>query len=127
MSFPRAGAGTRWKRFAGKIELAGRRTLCQTTDITSRKSIETLRDQVMEYFGRVDILVNAAGITFRKPTLEVSEDEWEELFDTDLTGVLRACQAFHAALKASGHGRVVNIASLGSFVAFNEVAAYCAA
>ncbi|MFY9724060.1 MAG: glucose 1-dehydrogenase [Bryobacteraceae bacterium] len=110
-----------------EIELAGRRTLCQTTDITSRKSIETLRDQVMEYFGRVDILVNAAGITFRKPTLEVSEDEWEELFDTDLTGVLRACQAFHAALKASGHGRVVNIASLGSFVAFNEVAAYCAA
>ena len=110
-----------------EIELAGRRTLCQATDITSRKSIEELRDRVMEHFGRVDILVNAAGITLRRPTLEVAEDEWEELFDTNLTGVLRACQAFHAPLKASGHGRIVNIASLGSFLAFNEVAAYCAA
>jgi NAD(P)-dependent dehydrogenase (short-subunit alcohol dehydrogenase family) len=81
----------------------------------------------MEHFGRVDILVNAAGITFRRPTLEVAEDEWKELFDTDLTGVLRACQAFHAPLAASGRGRIVNIASLGSFLAFDEVAAYCAA
>ncbi len=110
-----------------EIELGGRRTLRQATDITSRKSIEELRNRVLEHFGRVDILVNAAGITFRRPTIEVAEEEWEELFDTDLTGVLRACQAFHAALKASGRGRIVNIASLGSFVAFNEVAGYCAA
>jgi NAD(P)-dependent dehydrogenase (short-subunit alcohol dehydrogenase family) len=110
-----------------EIELAGGRTLCQAADITSRKSIEELRDRVMEHFGRVDILINAAGITFRKPTLEVAEREWEGLFDTNLTGALRACQAFRAPLKASRHGRIVNIASLGSFVAFNEVAAYCAA
>ncbi len=110
-----------------EIELAGRRTLRLATAITSRKSIEDLRDRVLENFGRVDILVNAAGVTFRRPTLEVAEDEWEELFDTNLTGVLRACQAFHAPLKASGRGRIVNIASLGSFLAFNEVAAYCAA
>jgi NAD(P)-dependent dehydrogenase (short-subunit alcohol dehydrogenase family) len=57
----------------------------------------------------------------------VAESEWNELFDTNLTGALRACQAFHAPLKASGRGRIVNIASLGSFVAFSEVAAYCAA
>jgi len=111
----------------GEIERAGRRTLCQTTDITSRSSIEDLRNRAMEEFGRVDILVNAAGVTFRRPTLDVAEEEWKELFDTDLTGVLRACQAFHAALAASGRGRIVNIASLGSFLAFDEVAAYCAA
>jgi len=110
-----------------EIELAGRRTLRQAADITSRKSIEELRDRVMEHFGRVDILVNAAGITFLRPTLDVAESEWNELFDTNLTGALRACQAFHAPLKASGRGRIVNIASLGSFVAFSEVAAYCAA
>jgi len=110
-----------------EIELAGRRTLRQTADIASRKSIEDLRDRVVEHFDRVDILVNAAGVTFRRPTLEVAEDDWKELFDTNLTGALRACQAFHVALKASGRGRIVNIASLGSFVAFNEVAAYCAA
>jgi len=110
-----------------EIELAGRRTLRQTTDITSRKSIEELRDRVMDHFGRVDILVNAAGVTFREPTIDVAEDAWKELFDTNLTGVLRACQAFHRPLKAGGRGRIVNIASLGSFLAFNEVAAYCAA
>lgn len=109
-----------------EIESAGRRTLCQATDVTSRKSIEELRDRVMEHFGRADILVNAAGITFLRPTLDVSQDEWEELFDTNLTGVLRACQAFYAPLKASGRGRIINIASLGSFVAFHEVAGYCA-
>jgi len=109
-----------------EIESAGRRTLCQATDVTSRESIEELRDRVMEHFGGVDILVNAAGVTFLKPTLDVSEDEWEGLFDTNLTGVLRACQAFHAPLKASGRGRIINIASLGSLVAFHEVAAYCA-
>jgi NAD(P)-dependent dehydrogenase (short-subunit alcohol dehydrogenase family) len=109
-----------------EIESAGRRTLCQATDVTSRESIEELRDRVMEHFGGVDILVNAAGVTFLKPTLDVSEDVWEGLFDTNLTGVLRACQAFHAPLKASGRGRIINIASLGSFVAFHEVAAYCA-
>ena len=110
-----------------EIELVGRRTLAQATDITNRQSIEELRDQVLGHFGRVDILVNAAGITFLRPTLDVAESEWNELFDTNLTGALRACQAFHAPLKASGRGRIVNIASLGSFVAFSEVAAYCAA
>jgi len=109
------------------IEATGRATLCQKTDVTSRKSLADLRDRVLERFGRVDILVNAAGVTFHKPTIEMAECEWRELFDTDLTGALRACQAFYAPLKASGHGRIVNIASLGSFLAFNEVAAYCAA
>ena len=110
-----------------EIESAGRRTLCHIADVTSRKSIEELRARVMDRFGRVDILVNAAGMTFRKPTAEVEECEWLSLFDTNLTGALRACQTFHAPLKESGRGRVVNIASLGSFLAFNEVAAYCAA
>jgi len=124
---PTGRRGTAVEEVCREIELAGRRTLCQATDITSRKSIEELRARVMEHFGRVDILVNAAGITFRRATLELADDEWEKLFDTNLTGVLRACQAFYEPLKASGRGRIVNIASLGSFLAFNEVAAYCAA
>jgi len=110
-----------------EIEHTGRRTRCHAANVTDRSSIELLRDDVVEHLGRVDILVNAAGVTFRKPTLEVAEDEWESLFDTNLTGVLRACQVFHEPLKASGRGRIINVASLGSFLAFNEVTAYCSA
>lgn len=98
----------------------------QTADVTQRESIELLRDAVMAAFGRVDILVNAAGYTYRKPAAEIPETEWSAVFDTNLNGVLRACQIFHEPLKHSGKGRVINIASLSSFLAFKDVAAYSA-
>jgi NAD(P)-dependent dehydrogenase (short-subunit alcohol dehydrogenase family) len=110
-----------------EIQAGGGRTLCQPADVRSRESIDGLRDAALEAFGRVDILVNAAGYTFRQPTAGVCEEQWSSLLDTHLTGTLRACQSFYAALKRSGHGRIINIASLASFVAFHEVAAYCAA
>ncbi|MGD0498034.1 MAG: glucose 1-dehydrogenase [Bryobacteraceae bacterium] len=109
------------------VEAAGRRSLRQVADVTQRRSLDALRDAVLERFGRVDILVNAAGYTFRKPTAAMPEDEWTRLIDTDLTGALRACQAFYEPLKASGRGRIVNIASLGSFLGLLETTAYCAA
>ncbi len=110
----------------GEIEAAGKRTLRQIADVTSRQSIDALRDEVLGHFGRVDILVNAAGYTFKQPTAEVTETQWAALFDTNLNGALRACQSFYEPLKSSGRGRVINIASLGSLLAFREVAAYCA-
>ncbi len=110
----------------GAIEGLGRRALRQVTDIRERGSIDSLRDTVLRHFGRVDILVNAAGFTFKQPTIRLREEEFAAILDTNLTGALRACQSFYEALKASGRGRVINIASLGSFVAFYEVAAYCA-
>jgi NAD(P)-dependent dehydrogenase (short-subunit alcohol dehydrogenase family) len=110
-----------------EIEARGRRTLVRTADVTSRESIDALRDAVLEQFGRIDVLVNAAGYTFKQPTIEVTEAQWNALMDTHVNGALRACQSFYEPLKASGKGRIVNIASLGSFLAFHEVAAYCAA
>jgi NAD(P)-dependent dehydrogenase (short-subunit alcohol dehydrogenase family) len=108
----------------GEIEEIGRQSLQKTVDVSSRESIDELRDAILEKFGGVDILVNAAGRTARKPTVEVAETEWAEIFDTNLTGILRACQSFYEPLKKSGSGKIVNIASLASFVAFHEVAAY---
>jgi NAD(P)-dependent dehydrogenase (short-subunit alcohol dehydrogenase family) len=108
------------------VEAMGHRTLRQVTDIRDRQSIDTLRDTILKEFGRVDILVNAAGFTFRQPTIQLCEEQLASILDTNLTGALRACQSFYEALKASGRGRVINIASLGSYVAFYEVAAYCA-
>lgn len=114
------------EEIAGHIEGAGHRTLRQAVDVTDRASIGRFRDRVMADLGRVDILVNAAGTTFRKSTVAVSDSEWDGLFRTNLTGVLHACQEFYTPLKESGRGRVINIASLGSYLAFHEVATYCA-
>lgn len=112
---------------AAEIRAAGRHTLEQTVDVTDRATIDALRDVVLAELGRVDILVNAAGETFRQPTIEVDEARWSRVIDTHLNGALRACQAFYEPLKVSGRGRIINIASLASFVAFYEVAAYSAA
>jgi NAD(P)-dependent dehydrogenase (short-subunit alcohol dehydrogenase family) len=106
---------------------AGRRSQEWPVDVADRSKVDALRDRVLAKFGSVDILVNAAGYTFRKPTESVCDEQWRGLIDTDLTGALRACQSFHGALKNSGRGRVINIASLSSHVAFFEVAAYSAA
>jgi NAD(P)-dependent dehydrogenase (short-subunit alcohol dehydrogenase family) len=111
---------------AKEIEAMGRRTLRETVDVSYRQSIDELRDAVVAKLGGIDILVNAAGRTLKKPTREISELEWEEVLNTNLTGVLRCCQSFYKPLKASGHGRIINIASLTSFVAFHEVAVYSA-
>jgi NAD(P)-dependent dehydrogenase (short-subunit alcohol dehydrogenase family) len=110
-----------------EIKKLGRQTVhSAAVDVTDRRSITQFRDRLLEKFGHIDILVNAAGVTFRKPTVEISDEEWSGLFDTNLDGILHACQIFHDALVSSGAGRIINIASLGSYVAFQEVAAYCA-
>jgi NAD(P)-dependent dehydrogenase (short-subunit alcohol dehydrogenase family) len=111
---------------AGEIERRGRRTLRVPCDVSDRASLEALREATLAAFGQVDILVNCAGKTKRTPTLEVPEAEWQDILDTNLTGTLRACQAFGPPMLARGYGRVVNIASLSTFVALYEVAAYAA-
>ena len=110
-----------------EIQRAGVRTMCQTADVTDRGSLDGLRDAVLGELGEVDILVNAAGYTFKQPTATVTENQWSTLMETNLNGALQGCQCFYEALKVSGRGRIINIASLGSFLAFHEVAAYCAA
>ncbi|HEY3834970.1 MAG TPA: SDR family oxidoreductase [Bryobacteraceae bacterium] len=110
-----------------RICASGVRTLCRTSDVTDRQSIERLRDEVVREMGGVDILINAAGYTSKQPTATMPESDWSALFETNLNGALRACQCFYEPLKASGRGRVINIASLGSYLAFHQVAAYCSA
>lgn len=111
---------------AREIEQQGAKSFAQTCDVSSRASIDRLRDAVLGKFGRVDILLNAAGQIFRKPAVQIAEAEWNALMDANVTGMLRACQSFYQPLASSGHGRIINIASLNSFVALTEVAAYAA-
>jgi NAD(P)-dependent dehydrogenase (short-subunit alcohol dehydrogenase family) len=111
---------------AKEIEKIGVRSLVVTSDVMERASLEKLRDEVCRAFGRVDILVNSAGITKRTPTLEVSEEEWDRVMETNLNGTRRACQVFGPKMIEQKCGRIINIASLATFVALYEVAAYSA-
>jgi len=111
---------------ATEIERLGRQTLRLTSDVCERSSLETLLAAALGRFGKVDILINCAGRIKRAPTLTMPEDEWAAILDTNLTGTLRACQVFGRHMLERGYGRIVNIASLNSFVALSEVAAYAA-
>lgn len=117
---------TRAEAAAREIQAAGRRGLAVAADVTQPASLEALAAQAEQAFGSVEILVNCAGYTRRRPTLEVPREEWQAILDTNLTGALAACQIFGRAMLARGYGRVINIASLSSFVALYEVAAYAA-
>jgi NAD(P)-dependent dehydrogenase (short-subunit alcohol dehydrogenase family) len=109
---------------AGEIERRGRRTLRLTSDVGDRQSLEHLRDRVLQTFGRVDVVLSAAGITKRVPTLEMDEADWQKILDTNLTGTLRAYQTFVPSMIERNAGRLIGIGSISSFIGLHEVAAY---
>jgi NAD(P)-dependent dehydrogenase (short-subunit alcohol dehydrogenase family) len=111
---------------AREIEAVGRRSLVVTCDVGNSTSIEKLLADVTGEFGSVEILVNCAGITKRMPTLDFPDEEWNRILDTNLNGTLRACKIFGKHMIERRYGRIINIASLASFVSLYEVAAYSA-
>ena len=111
---------------AAEIEALGRRSLSITSDVTDRASLERLLESIVNTFGKVDILVNSAGYNQRAPTLDFAEKDWASLMETNLTGTFRTCQVFGRHMVERRSGRIVNIASVGSFQALYEVTAYCA-
>ena len=108
------------------IEAIGRRSLALTSDVGDRASLQHVLVETVSKLGKVDILVNCAGTTKRTPTLDLDEALWQSILDTNLTGTLRCCQVFGRHMIDRGYGRIINIASLSSFVALYEVAAYAA-
>ena len=110
--------------FAADLEARGSKTLRLPSDVLDRTSLQRLHDTVLEAFGHVDILVNSAGITKRVPTLDCPEELWQSIMNVNLNGTLRACQIFGATMLEQRKGKIINIASLSTFVAFLEVAAY---
>src|SRR3954451_6844284 len=111
---------------ADEIEGLGKRSLRVTCDVADRDSLENLLKACVDKFGKVDILVNAAGITKRAPTLDYAEADWNRIMETNLTGTLRGCQVFGRHMIERKYGRIINIASLSSFVGLFEVSAYAA-
>lgn len=111
---------------AAEIEERGRKTLRVPSDVSDKSSLERLLAEIVAAFGKVDILVNSAGRTKRAPTLDFPEEDWHAIFETNLTGLLRTCQVFGRHMLEREYGRIINIASLSTFVALYEVAAYSA-
>jgi len=108
------------------LETGGEAFSCQV-DITERKELKALRDTVLDRYGQVDILINCAGMTIKKPLLEYSLDEWEKVQLVNLQGVFLSCQVFARVMMEKKKGRIINFASLGSFVGIKTSAPYCAA
>src|SRR6185436_4370108 len=99
---------------ATEIEALGRRSLRVTSDVSERDSLQTVLEETINAFGKVDILVNSAGRTKRAPTLDFLEADWNDIIETNLTGTLRACQVFGRHMLEREYGRIINIASLSS-------------
>jgi NAD(P)-dependent dehydrogenase (short-subunit alcohol dehydrogenase family) len=111
---------------ASQIESRGRRSIRVISDVSDRASLQRVLDESIKAFGKVDVLVNSAGRTKRAPTLDFSEEDWNGILDTNLTGTLRAAQVFGRHMLERESGSIINIASLSTFVALYEVAAYSA-
>lgn len=109
---------------AAEIESRGRRSLRIPADVADRTGLERVKQGCLDTLGRLDIMVYAAGTTKRVPTLDMDEAEWQRIMDTNITGMLRACQVFGQHMVAQQSGRIIAIASLSSFVGLFEVAAY---
>jgi len=109
---------------AALIEKKGRRTLRQPADVGDAPSLALLCDTCLAAFGKVDVVVAAAGVTKRVPTLDMTEADWQQILDTNVTGMMRTYQTFARPMIARRSGRLIGIASLASFVGLQEVAAY---
>jgi NAD(P)-dependent dehydrogenase (short-subunit alcohol dehydrogenase family) len=111
---------------AAEVQRLGRRTLALTSDVSDAASLTRLRDECVEEFGRVDIMLAVAGTTKKVASLDMDEADWNRVIETNLTGTLRACQVFGRHMVEQQYGRIVTIGSLSSFVGLYQVAAYVA-
>ncbi|MEJ2007187.1 MAG: SDR family oxidoreductase [Acidobacteriota bacterium] len=114
------------RKAASEIQDAGSKTLEITADVTDRAQVQTVIDRMIEEMGRIDILVNSAGMTRRVPSFEVTDDLWNQIIDINLKGVWNACQMVGRVMKDQQYGRIINMASIASFVSAHEVAPYAA-
>jgi NAD(P)-dependent dehydrogenase (short-subunit alcohol dehydrogenase family) len=111
---------------AREIEAQGRRTLRVETDVLDRASLTNASDAIQQAFGHIDVVVYCAGINKKVPTIDMSDEDWQRIIDTNLTGAVRTYQVFAKPMLARRSGRLIGIASLSSFVGLHEVSAYTA-
>jgi NAD(P)-dependent dehydrogenase (short-subunit alcohol dehydrogenase family) len=95
-------------------------------DVTDEEEVGELCERTLERFGRVDVLVNSAGVVARGPAAEISREEFDESMQTNVTGTWLACRAVSAPMRAAGYGRIINLASTLGLVGAADRSAYAA-
>lgn len=116
--------GAKLNETVNAIIKAGGEAIPVPMDILDSDSVNDAVSRTVEEFGHIDILVNSAGVHLKKDTLETTDEEWTRVIETNLTGSFRVCRAVGTQMKVQGRGKIINIASLGSFVALKDAAAY---
>jgi NAD(P)-dependent dehydrogenase (short-subunit alcohol dehydrogenase family) len=111
---------------ATSIESRGRRTLRIATDVLDRRSLTDACNAILKMFEHIDIVVYCAGINKKVATIDMTDEDWQKIIDTNLTGAVRTYQVFAKPMIARSSGRLIGIASLSSFVGLHEVSAYTA-
>ena len=110
--------------FEQEIRSLGRRTASVSLDVTDQASIEAAVAQAEAAFGRIDILVNNAGMNIRKPALDVTWDNWNQILDTNLRGSFFVAQAVARGMIARGYGRIINIGSVTAVAGYAGLGPY---
>ncbi len=110
---------------AEEVRKLGRKALACRADVAKKADIQNALQATLDTFGRVDILLNAAGINSGTPFFEIEESEWERIIDVDLRSVFLACQVFGKAMVESGRGgSIINISSVSSGPPLSKVFTY---
>ncbi len=112
---------------AEEIKKMGRRSLAVKADITQKVDVDSLAQRVASDFGAVDILVNNAAMNIRAPLLELNEEGWDKVIDTDLKGYYLCSQAVGRVMVEQKRGNIINIASTAAMYSAPEMGAYCIA
>ncbi|MBS4192369.1 3-oxoacyl-ACP reductase FabG [Bacillus sp. FJAT-49705] len=111
---------------AAKIRGMGRKSMALSVDVQDISSISQMVKTVTKEFGRIDILINNAGVGITKFALEVTEEDWDKVVDTNLKGVFFCAQAVARVMKEQKYGKIINISSLAGVKGSNAMAPYCA-
>lgn len=114
------------QKTAAEIRALGRKAIELSGDITRREDVQRIADRMVSEWGRIDILVNSAGVTKRAPSLDFADEDWDRIIAINLTGTWLSCQIVGRKMKEQQYGRIINIASIGAFLSLHEAAPYCA-